>query len=62
MENATKALLISAGILIGIIILSIAVYLYGGISSYMSRTQDEIENLKEKREKGGRKFCITPKK
>ena len=44
MENATKALLISAGILIGIIILSIAVYLYGGISSYMSRTQDEIEN------------------
>lgn len=44
MENATKALLISAGILIGIIILSIAVYLYGGISSYMSRTQDEMES------------------
>ena len=44
MENATKALLIAAGVLIGIIILSIGVYLYSGISSYMSRTQDEIEN------------------
>ena len=29
MENATKALLMAAGVLIGIVILSLGVYLYG---------------------------------
>ena len=44
MENATKALLIAAGVLIGMIILSMGVYLFSGISSYMSETQEIIEN------------------
>ena len=45
MENATKALLIAAGVLIGMIILSIGVYLFSTISEYISETQDDIENI-----------------
>lgn len=46
MENATKALIISGGVLVGIIILSLGVYLFHTMGSYMSNTQSDIsENV-----------------
>lgn len=42
MENASKALLIGAGILIGVIILSLAVYLVGVFGRYAEKTQNKI--------------------
>lgn len=42
MENATKALIISAGVLIGIIILSMAVYLFGVFGKSASDMQEQI--------------------
>lgn len=42
MENATKALLMAAGILIAIIILSIAIAVYGNISSFYQTKQNNI--------------------
>ena len=42
MENATKALLIAAGVLIGMMILSMGVYLYYSIGSYVERSQEQI--------------------
>lgn len=42
MENATKALLITAGVLIGMMILSMGVYLYYSIGSYVERSQEQI--------------------
>ena len=42
MENASKALLIGAGVLIGVIILSLAVYLFGVFGRYAEKTQDRI--------------------
>lgn len=42
MENASKALLIGAGTLIGVIILSLAVYLFGVFGRYAEKTQDRI--------------------
>ena len=42
MENATKALLMAAGVLIGIVILSLGVYLYGTIGNYVQMSQEEI--------------------
>ncbi|MBQ2835545.1 MAG: hypothetical protein IJE68_01755 [Clostridia bacterium] len=42
MENAVKALLIAAGVLIGIMIISLGVSLYTSLSKYVESTQDEI--------------------
>ena len=44
MENATKALLMAAGVLIGIVILSLGVYLYGTIGNYVQMSQEEMNN------------------
>ena len=46
MENATKALLMSAGILIGILIISLAVYLFRNIES-INEKYEETEKTKE---------------
>lgn len=43
MENATKALLIAAGVLIGVLILSLGTYLYFTLGDYVSNTQEEME-------------------
>lgn len=43
MENATKALLIAAGVLIGVLILSLGTYLYFTLGDYISDTQEEME-------------------
>ena len=43
MENATKALLISVGVLIGIILLSALVLGYNQISSYYQEQSDTID-------------------
>lgn len=43
MENATKALYIAAGVLIGILILSLGVNLYFTFSQYAKVTQEEIQ-------------------
>lgn len=42
MENAVKALLIAAGVLIGIMILSLGVSLYSSLGSYVRTTQEAI--------------------
>jgi len=42
MENATKALLIAAGVLIGLMVISLGVSLYMSLSAYVESTQDEI--------------------
>lgn len=43
MENAVKALLMAAGVLIGILILSLGVTLYSALSSYTEESQRNIE-------------------
>ena len=43
MEDATKALLMAASVLIGILILTMGVYLYTTIGSYVRQSQEEIE-------------------
>lgn len=43
MENATKALIIVAGVLIGIMILSVGVTLYTSLGSYIDSYQKEID-------------------
>lgn len=43
MENATKALFIVAGVLIGMMILSLGVALYYSLQGYISDTQDTME-------------------
>lgn len=49
MENASKALLMAAGVLIGILILSLAVYLFAtfGFSSAQMHKQIEADRLNE---------------
>lgn len=42
MENATKALLIAAGVLIGIIILSMLLLGYNQISNYYQQQSDNL--------------------
>ena len=42
MENATKALLMAAGILIAIIVLSLAIVVYGRVTSYYQLKQRNI--------------------
>lgn len=43
MENASKALLIAAGTLMGIMILSLAVSLYASLGGYIEQSQKEAE-------------------
>lgn len=43
MENASKALLIAAGIMVGVIVLSMVAYGYGKISNYYKTKELEIE-------------------
>ena len=43
MENATKALLIAAGVMIGMMILSLGVYLYTNLSSYTEEVKEQME-------------------
>ncbi|MCI8273228.1 MAG: hypothetical protein HFJ55_03995 [Clostridia bacterium] len=43
MENATKALLIAAGVLMGILILSLGVFLYRSLSGYVETVQEDME-------------------
>lgn len=43
MENASKALLMAAGVLIGILILSLGVYLFVSFSQHASQTYDQIK-------------------
>lgn len=43
MENATQALIIAAGVLVGILILSLAVYLFSIMGGYAANTQKQIE-------------------
>ena len=49
MENAVKALMISAGVLIGVMIISLGVSLYVSLNNYVEATQKEIstKNIKE---------------
>lgn len=42
MENAVQALLIAAGVLIGIMILTLGVSLYSSLGSYIETTQESI--------------------
>jgi len=41
MENAVQALLIAAGVLIGVMILSLAVSLYSSLNEYVTDTQEQ---------------------
>lgn len=43
MENAVKALLIAAGVLIGIMVLSLGVALFSSLSEFSGNTQKQIE-------------------
>ena len=43
MENATRALYISAGVLIGVMILSLAVMLFSSLQSYVEEYKNQIE-------------------
>ena len=43
MENATKALLIAAGVLIGIMVMSLGVSLYVSLGSYVDSTKEQLE-------------------
>ena len=43
MENASKALLMAASVLIGMIILTMGVYLYTTIGAYVRESQEQIE-------------------
>ena len=43
MENATKALYIAAGVLMGIMILSLGVILFSSLQSYIDAYKEEIE-------------------
>ena len=43
MENATRALYISAGVLIGVMILSLAVMLFSSLQSYVDTYKKQIE-------------------
>ena len=44
MENAVKALLIVAGVLIGVMILALGTSLYSSLTQYVEQTQQEIIN------------------
>ena len=42
MENAVKAMYIAAGVLIGILILTLGVTLFASLQSYVESSQDQI--------------------
>lgn len=42
-ENASKALMITAGVLIGVMILSLGVFLYHALNTYTTSTQERME-------------------
>ena len=42
MENATKAMLMAAGVLIGLMVISLGISLYVSLSDYVESTQNEI--------------------
>lgn len=44
MENVSQALLTAAGVLIGILILSLGVYLFYTLGGFAANTQNEIQN------------------
>lgn len=46
MENATKALLIASGVMIGLMILSLGISLYTSMSGYVESMQEEMINSK----------------
>lgn len=46
MENASKALMITAGVLVGMLILSLAVYLYYSLGTYITANQETM-NMNE---------------
>ena len=43
MENASQALLIAAGVLIGVLILSLAIYLFSVLGGHAANTQSKID-------------------
>lgn len=43
MENATRALLMAAGVLVGMLIISLAVYLYYSLGGYVADRQEVID-------------------
>lgn len=43
MENAVQALLIAAGVLIGVMVLSLGVTLFSSLGEYIGNTQEEID-------------------
>lgn len=43
MENAVQALLIAAGVLIGIMVISLGVTLFGSLGDYVGNTQEQID-------------------
>lgn len=43
MENATQALIIAAGVLVGVLILSLGIYLATTLAGYSENTQSKIE-------------------
>lgn len=45
MENAVQALYMAAGVLIGVLIISLGVSLYGSLNSYVQDYQDEIDKF-----------------
>ena len=46
MENASKALIMAAGVLIALIIISLAIYLFSNFASTSSEVHKQIENTK----------------
>lgn len=44
MENATKALMIAAGVLMGMMILSLFVYLYYSLGTYITSNQEKMDS------------------
>ena len=47
MENASKALMMAAGVLIGMLVLTLALFLYSDFSSSISRVQSEREQAQD---------------
>lgn len=43
MENAVQALLIAAGVLIGLMVISLGVTLFGSLGDYIGNTQEQID-------------------
>ena len=43
MENAVQALLIASGVLIGIMVISLGVTLFGSLGDYIGNTQEQID-------------------